>query len=320
MRRCFCTSSLPPVLSGDNRTRTSFPSLPHRQCMPPSPPPPLPLLQVFGEVYPDPVRVVSVGASVDDLLREPEAPGWAGYSIEFCGGTHIANTSRAGAFALIEEGSIAKGVRRIVGVTREPATAATDRAAQLQGEFATARALSGAALETKINDLKTQLNDAVIPAATKARLRDELGELGKKLVAEQKAEGARLVEAGKTVAVAAVTAAKSAGKKAVVVADLPINADGKAAQGIMKAISDAFPEVAFLGVSSDGKEKVLVFAVAPKEAVAAGAGAVAWINAALAAAGGKGGGRDDGAQGSAKDVTKVGAIVEAAQGFIAGKY
>lgn len=64
---------------------------------------------MFGEVYPDPVRVVSVG---DDC------------SVEFCGGTHIANTAEAEAFVLTEETAVAKGIRRITALTRGAAAEA----------------------------------------------------------------------------------------------------------------------------------------------------------------------------------------------------
>merc|ERR1712154_147505 len=57
---------------------------------------------VFGEVYPDPVRVVQIG---DDT------------SIEFCGGTHMSRTSEATDFCLIDETAVAKGIRRITAVT-----------------------------------------------------------------------------------------------------------------------------------------------------------------------------------------------------------
>ena len=44
---------------------------------------------VFGETYPDPVRVVSVGVEVDEILKNVKDPQWEKVSIEFCGGTHV---------------------------------------------------------------------------------------------------------------------------------------------------------------------------------------------------------------------------------------
>jgi alanyl-tRNA synthetase len=59
---------------------------------------------VFGEKYPDPVRVITIG----------NAPAC---SAEFCGGTHLKHTGQIGALKIISEESVAKGVRRITALT-----------------------------------------------------------------------------------------------------------------------------------------------------------------------------------------------------------
>lgn len=63
---------------------------------------------MFGEAYPDPVRIVSIGIPVEDLLADPQNPDNRQYSIEFCGGTHLANTNACTAFALVSEEGVAK--------------------------------------------------------------------------------------------------------------------------------------------------------------------------------------------------------------------
>jgi alanyl-tRNA synthetase len=45
------------------------------------------LRAVFGETYPDPVRVVTLEFDVDDMAADIDNPKWRNTSVEFCGGT-----------------------------------------------------------------------------------------------------------------------------------------------------------------------------------------------------------------------------------------
>jgi alanyl-tRNA synthetase len=75
------------------------------------------LRAVFDETYPDPVRVVSVGVPVEALEADPNSPLGGQTSVEFCGGTHLRRAGHMEYMVLASEEAIAKGIRRIVGLT-----------------------------------------------------------------------------------------------------------------------------------------------------------------------------------------------------------
>src|SRR5205807_7101928 len=75
---------------------------------------------VFGEKYPDPVRVLLIGAERPDQAT-PE------HSVEFCGGTHLCHTGQAGFFKIISQEAVGKGVRRVTAVTGREAVATVQK-------------------------------------------------------------------------------------------------------------------------------------------------------------------------------------------------
>ncbi|THG19152.1 hypothetical protein TEA_009789 [Camellia sinensis var. sinensis] len=86
------------------------------------------------DVYPDPVRVVSIGREVEDRLADPENDEWLSISAELCGGTHLSNTREAKVFALLFEEGIAKGIRRVTAVTTDCASKALELALSIEQE------------------------------------------------------------------------------------------------------------------------------------------------------------------------------------------
>ncbi|MFI4893418.1 MAG: alanine--tRNA ligase [Phycisphaerales bacterium JB058] len=273
------------------------------------------LRAVFGEKYPDPVRVVAVGASVQDVLDNPGDEKWADLSIEFCGGTHVANTSEIGAFALVGETGIAKGVRRVEALTGVPAKAALDTAQSLREQIESMKSLSDADLAPAIAEVSVQLDSMTLSLTDKAALREQLGELQEraKAAAKQAAAAARetAVKEARVIADSAL-----ADLRPYIVGTVSAGEDRGALQAALKVLQDKCPKAGALLLSA-GAERVALIAWVPDAQIKQGLKAGDWIRAAAEACGGKGGGKPNQAQGGGTDPSKLGDAAKAASEFAA---
>jgi len=144
---------------------------------------------VFGETYPDPVRVVSVGVSIEELTRDVKNKEWRKVSIEFCGGTHVQNTVDIKDLIILEENGIAKGIRRIVAVTGQDAYNVQRVASEFEKRInALGKLPAGPHKESEIKSVQADLNGLVISAVKKAQLKAKFGEIQKQLLDDQKAK------------------------------------------------------------------------------------------------------------------------------------
>ena len=272
---------------------------------------------VFGERYPDPVRVVSIGAKVAELRADPANARWRELSIEFCGGTHLASMKDARRFVLVSEGGLAAGVRRVVALTGPRALAATMAAEGFAQRIAEAGALAGEALVAEIADIAKSMESFELGAVARHALEAALEPVREKAKAARKeAEGAARDVA---VAQARELVSAHAGKTGALVAMLN-GADAAALMAALDAARAKLPETAVLFLSPDfDAGKVAIAATCPKSAIAAGLKAGDWVKAAAQACGGAGGGRPDTAQAGGKDPSRTREALDAAAAFAKGK-
>lgn len=278
------------------------------------------LRAVFGEVYPDPVRVVSVGAPVEDLLADPESDKWQDVSIEFCGGTHLDNAGECEDFVVISEEGIAKGIRRIIAYTHDKASKARSDGESLLGECKALGALSGQALNQAVVSLSQTLDDSTIPLTVKEEIRKKIDDARKKYMAEKKALSEEKTGAAVEVATKLAEDATASGNK-YIVAFVDVLGQTKGINTALEAFSKAAPSIPALFYSTEEEKsgKLTAIAIVPKEQTST-ISASEWVNATVAVAGGKGGGKPLRAQGAARDTPDFDAVGAAAESFAASKF
>ena len=194
------------------------------------------LRAVFGETYPDPVRVVSVGVEVEEILKNVKDPQWNTVSIEFCGGTHVQKTGDIKDLVILEEGGIAKGIRRIIAVTGEDAYAAQRLAEEFDARLSKLEKMfHSVEKDAEIKSIKIDLPKLSVSAIEKTKFRDRFAKIEKSQLEEQKAQ--QKAESKKAVdAVVEYFKSPDNADKDRLCLRLPISANAKAVNDVLNHI------------------------------------------------------------------------------------
>ena len=234
-------------------------------------------MALFGEKYGDTVRVVNMG----------------GYSIEFCGGCHLKNTSEAGLCKIVSEGGVAAGVRRIEAVTGEGVLKYIEEKNAIISD-------SAAALKTTEGELVHRCENVMEELREQQRKIDVISEKIAHASANNVMAGVRHI-----------------GGLEVFITQM----DGSTVDA-MRKLGDAIKEktqlcVCVFAALTDGK--ITFMATAGKDAVKKGVHCGKIIKEITAIAGGSGGGKPDSAQGGGKQADKIDNALAAVDEIIAAQ-
>jgi alanyl-tRNA synthetase len=240
---------------------------------------------LFGEKYGDSVRVLTLGKSLTETGKA--------YSVELCGGTHVARTGDIALFKIVSEQGVAAGVRRIEALTGEAARRF------LLDQAGVAKALA------------EQFKTPVL----------EVGARVEALIAERKSLEKQLAEAKKQLALGGGGGAVSGPEDVngtALIAKVLDGVGGKELRGVAEEFKKQLTNggiVALVG-TSEGKAAVTVAVTAD---LTGKFSAADLAKAAVLAMGGQGaGGKADFAQGGAPDATKAQDGLDAIKAALAG--
>ncbi|RNJ52940.1 hypothetical protein D7B24_002637 [Verticillium nonalfalfae] len=254
------------------------------------------LRAVFGETYPNPVRVVSVGVPVKDLLENPKKPEWRNISVEFCGGTHVEQTGHIKDLVIVEESGIAKGIRRIIAFTGDAAHQVQREATELSRQLDIVEALPySPEKEKEVKEVQQALSKATISTLTKDELKKKLDKMVKAITDEQK----KRQKAEAKTALDTVQKYFTANPDAkAYVGQLPISANTKALTETIKHYSTKDKERSVYLFGGGKEENAVVHGVYVGTHLASkGVTAEAWASTVSDVVGGKSGGKEPTRQG-----------------------
>jgi alanyl-tRNA synthetase len=231
-------------------------------------------MALFGEKYGDTVRVVKMGD----------------YSIELCGGTHLATTSQAGMFKILSESGIAAGVRRIEGITGEKVYEHMKEEEKLIKEISEKLKVFPKESAKKVEALVLQLKET----------ERELSILKSKLASSSLDD-------------VIANAKEVKGVKCIVHSFDGMSVDDLRTIG--DKLRDKYLNSVIILTTLEG-DKVSILGMASKQAIAQGAHAGNIIKEVTKHAGGSGGGRPDMAQGGIKDRSKLQEALHLVEGVL----
>ncbi|MCI6446834.1 MAG: alanine--tRNA ligase [Subdoligranulum sp.] len=232
-------------------------------------------MALFGEKYGKVVRVVDAG----------------GWSVEFCGGTHVKNTAQIGCFKILSEASVAAGIRRIEATTGYGVlNLLDDRTAEL----------ANTAVALKANNMKDV-------AARAQAVTAELKEANKQL------EIAKAKLASSQIDGLFQNAAEVDGVRIVTVYLNGTTPD--TLRSMMDKLRDKEPNAVGALIGTDGSKTTLAVGVG-KNALARGLKAGALVKQIAAIAGGNGGGKPDFAMAGIRDTSKIDDALNAVEGIV----
>ena len=235
-------------------------------------------IALFGEKYGEVVRVVEMGE---------------GYSVEFCGGTHLSNTAKVGVFHISNEFSVASGVRRIEATTGKLSLDVMNQNQKMLFEAA-------AVLKAKPGELREKAKAMMTEAK---KLHQEI----EKFKAEASVGEARQF----------LMSAKTVGELKVLTASRE-DVDAATLRQMGDFLKDKEPNVVAVLASTSG-EKISFLAVCGKNAIAKGIKAGDLVKNVCTICGGKGGGKPDSAMGGGKDMLKLDDALASVDDYVAVK-
>ena len=283
-------------------------------------------MMLFGEKYPDPVRMVSMGD----------------FSKELCGGTHLSNTGDVQSFEIIGEEGVSAGTRRIFALTGAKASANAQRTREVLTAAAEQLDVSPLVVPTAVKQLAEQVrglkkqlstgvankaaqsskaaattNDAASYPEIKSALRDtarvlnvpvfEVAERVRGLmreIATLTAEVEQMAQGGDISADSLLEKSETIAGTTVVVSDLA-GGNSNLMRQLIDQIRKKSAPCAVLLAASQGDNKVTLVAGVSRDLVEKGINAGQWVRDVAPVVGGGGGGKPDMAQAGGKIPAKV---------------